>query len=301
MLSGEVLRSLSTGHGKEYCFDFSQIPSDRYESLFTTLQKFAINSVTKLGFNCDTLKNFPDPSKLPHKVAGSIAKKKSNYIKNMVELLYHIVPKSRITEIVIGNLTLFPEQLGRLASSFSRSPVLKSITFYGVTVGDDGIQIFLKTLNPNKIERLVFNDCDLTSGSVDTILAFISRRNVTSGGIQSFDISGNSIPENDLQAVEQALYNKEVSLSPNKAATVGTPRRYSKDLNYNDPYLEEIAKLKEENQMLKNQIKALSEMKVSAELQGSIFVVGTGGPQFVTYLGELEDKLIEIDRNSRFV
>ena len=56
MLSEEALKQLSQkGPDFSYNFDLSTIDANFYEPLFRKLQRFAINNVTSLGFNCSQL------------------------------------------------------------------------------------------------------------------------------------------------------------------------------------------------------------------------------------------------------
>lgn len=305
MLSTEVIRSLAKGEGNTYLFDFSTIPSPHYESLFRTLLDFLKTNGQIIGFNCDELACITDRTNIPDNIKTSIAKKKTNYIKNMVELLSHVIPRSTtITELIISNIVLYPEHIKKLSGSFARSNILRKLTFNKVPLGDQGIQMLVGSLDPNKIESIIIKDCGVTSASTESIIAFINRRISKNDGIKVFDIDEQDMVPSDIRKIKALINNQNEQREATQKPVPSTPPRedFPEDnMDQDDAISREIAALREENSMLRNQIKALSEMKASAELSGSIFVVGTGGPQFVNYLGDIEDKLLEIDRNTRFM
>ena len=307
MLSQEVIRELSTGGEKEYIFDFSLVPSERYEQLFRTLQKFCVSpNVEIIGFNCDAITQHKGDARLPPEIAGSVAKRKKSYVRNIVELLCFCVPKSKyITKICFSNLTFSHEYFTRLCKSFSNSNSLKHFIVKQCSIQDSSVDSLFRLFDPNKIETVILNNCSLSSSVITSAVAFARRKTVPQDeGIKIISLTGNEIPSSELQKVENALHPTQ-----EKPELIRKPVRqeepaveeYENETPEAEGYRLEIESLRNENQMLRNQIKALREMKASAELNGSIFVVGTGSPQFVSYLSEIEEKLLEIDQNTRFM
>ena len=313
MLSHDIIRQLSTGSNNEYIFDFSLIPGDRYEQLFRTLEKFCVTpQVQIIGFNCDALTQYKDPSRMPPDMKTSIAKLKKGYVRNVVELLAFCVPKSKtITEIRFSNLVITHDQFTRLCTAFARSLSFKKLIVQNCSIQDSAIDSLFRTFDPNKVNTIVLDNCNLSSSIITPALAFIRRKTVGENeGIQTISISGNEIPFSEIQRVENALHPTTAIHNAIKAASsaqISSSKQqpHTDEDNAVDSHREEvlyeIESLRNENQMLRNQIKALQEMKASSELNGSIFVVGTGSPQFVSHLSEIEEKLLEIDHNTCFM
>lgn len=310
MLSNEFLRQIARGTNNEYVFDFSIISSENYEPLFRTLQKFCINNVDSLGFSCDAITSYANnPNKMPTDILKSIAKNKKSYIRNMVELLCYCVPKSsKITELVFSNLQIAYEYLARMSGSFARSKSLIRIVFRNCSIDNPGIEAMFRSLDPNKIESITIQNCNLTNQIIPSAIAFAQRKSVQEGGITTINLDGNNLAQSDLLRLNQALSplpKKTVQSIPRPFLDEVAPEEFSDEASFPDSNMNavqaEIAALKSENQMLRNQIKALREMKASSEMNGSIFVVGTGAPQFVSYLGEVEEKLLSIDQNTKFM
>ena len=311
MLSQDVIRQLSSGSDKEYIFDFSLIPSDRYEPLFRTLQKFCVTpNVEIIGFNCDALAQIKDQDRIPPDIKNSIAKHKKSYVRNIVELLYFCVPKSKyITEVRFSNLVIPHDNFTRLCTAFARSLSFKKLSVQSCTIQDSSVDSLFRTFDPNKVNTIILERCGLSSSVITPALAFIRRKTVPdTEGIQTISFFGNEIPNSELQKIENALNpTKMLQDAIRTAASVPQNQKVSETGeeraidSHQEEILFEIESLRNENQMLRNQIKALKEMKASSELNGSIFVVGTGSPQFVSYLSEVEEKLIEIDQNTCFM
>ena len=314
MLSQDIIRSLSTGSDKEYIFDFSLVPSERYEQLFRTLQKFCVTpNVEIIGFNCDAIAQYQDTTRLPIEIKNSIAKHKKSYVRNIVELLYYCIPKSKyITEVRFSNLVIPHDNFTRLCTAFARSLSFKKLIVQNCKIQDSSVDSLFRTFDPNKVDTIVLNQCGLSSSVITPALAFVRRKTVSDReGIQTISFFGNEIPASEIQRVENALHPEKLLSGAIKTAVEAQyPVRKNEVREDNEEkavdaheeeVLYEIESLRSENQMLRNQIKALKEMKASSELNGSIFVVGTGSPQFVSYLSEIEEKLLEIDQNTCFM
>ena len=109
-LSNSQLRKLADGEGPVYRFDLSKISSKLYKPLFRSLQVFAINNIGSIGFSCDELKNAEQKvvvgRPFPVSVLNSIAKRKSSYIRNIVQLISYILPRnSKLHKIYLSNIS----------------------------------------------------------------------------------------------------------------------------------------------------------------------------------------------------
>lgn len=302
MLSEKVLRQISINSGASFNFDFSYISSEYYESLFRTLQRYAIKNIESLGFNCDEQAKYESlvvkGSPLPKKVASSIARTKSNYIRNMVELICYVVPKSsKIQEIKFSNILIPRESLDRLAAAFEKSKTLKVIIFSRVLLENDGLQIFLNHLDPNDLISLSFVKCRLNDDVADSIIQFIMKKKSLFTGLKSFEVSPDEISEFVRQSIAEAIAG---AFRKNQQRQISQPQ--SEFLSDNeDDELESIerqkilSQLKSENRTLKDQIKALKEMINAVKFGESMFVVGQGAPDFVMYLNDIEQRLVNID------
>ncbi|OHT02485.1 hypothetical protein TRFO_30370 [Tritrichomonas foetus] len=305
MISETVLRQISKNVGASFDFDFSSISSELYEPLFRTLQRYALKNVDSIGFNCDEMakyesivvKGYP----IPKKVANSIAKTKTNYIRNMVELLCYVVPKStRIKELRFSNILISPAHFTRLSQAFGKSTSLKSIIFNRVLLENDGLRIFLNGLDPNKIVSLAFIKCRLSDDASDDIINFISQKSVGPNvGLKSFEVSPTEFSDFVCQKIAAAVNGLNGQLQQQ----ISQIPAFESEL-YSDNEADELeslerqrflSQLKAENRSLKDQIKALKEMVNAVKCGESMFVVGQGAPDFVMYLNDVEQRLVYLD------
>ena len=92
MLSAAEVRKLAEGTGDEYFFDFSVINGEFYQQLLVTLQHFGVRNIGHIGFSCDRLASElrSGQGKLSTTVMESIAKKRTHYVVNIIELLCHL-------------------------------------------------------------------------------------------------------------------------------------------------------------------------------------------------------------------
>ncbi|OHT06330.1 hypothetical protein TRFO_25599 [Tritrichomonas foetus] len=218
MISHEEIRAIADGKGSVYHFDLSKISGDYYEPLLKTLQHFAKKNIESLGFNCDEL--FHAEQKLligkpmPVNVLNSIAKTKSHYIRNVVELVCHVIPRSTtLLEITLSNLNIKKDYISRIISAFSHSPSLETINLVKIPLGDESFRVLLKYIDPNQIKNITIMYCGITEVSLKDILDFIYRKdeNVTkNGGIENFVISRAEISQNGQNKIQEALKNKSV-------------------------------------------------------------------------------------------
>lgn len=301
MLSETVLRQISNNSGASFDFDFSYISSDLYESLFRTLQRYAVNNIESLGFNCDEQAKYESlvvkGSPIPKKIANSIARTKTNYIKNMVELICYIVPKSsKIRELNFSNILIPRTSFERLATAFEKSKSIKSINFSRVLLENDGLRIFLNHLDPNNLLTLSFVKCRLNDDVADSIIQFIMKKKSLSAGLKSFEVSPEEFSEFARQRIAEAVAG--AFRSQKKQISQPQSDFYSESEDDEKQSIERqkiLSQLKSENRSLKDQIKALKEMMNAVKLGDSMFVVGQGAPDFVMYLNDVEQRLVNLD------
>jgi hypothetical protein len=302
VLSTDVLRQLSTGSGDNYIFDFSVIHADHYESLFRTLQRFAVQSVNSIGFSCDRLASCQSEDNLPPTVLSSIAHTKTHYIRNMVELLCYVVPKStRLTSLHFSNLRITPDYLERMSVALGKSRVLRALHFSKVELRDDGLSALLLNLNPNTLESIEIVQCHITVAAVNDILKFISRRTKVGIGLRAFEVSPSEIPDADRRRISIAVSGRSSPSSP-VAVRLAAEEEESDETEIDVTGIERrgrIAQLLEENKVLTEQIKALKEMGEAVRVNDSVFVVGRGAPDFVIYLNDIDQRLVTLDSQQR--
>jgi hypothetical protein len=302
LLATDAIRQLSSGSGNAYFFDFSEIHADHYEPLFRTLQRFAIKNVDSIGFSCDRLASCPSDEPLPAVVLSSIARTKTHFMRNMVELLCYVVPKSdRLSSVRLSNLTFRKEHLERMSAAFGRSRALRELHFSRVELQDDGLRAILLGLNPNTLESVEMVKCGITGAAVDDILRFISRRSVTGEGLRAFEVSPSEISDADRRKIAVAVSGRLPLSSPVRVASpvegvdsdegaldvAGIDRRGR------------ISQLQQENKVLAEQIRALREMDEAVRVNDSVFVVGHRAPDFLVYLNTVEQRLVTLDSQQR--
>jgi hypothetical protein len=293
LLTDTDVRQLSTGRDGQFFFDFSEIHADTYEPLFRTLQRFAMKSVDAIGFSCDkfeSLQSAGDP--LPPVVISSIAQTKTHYTRNMVELLCHVVPKSRrLASVQFSNLTIRRDYLERMSVAFGKSNALRALRFSKVDLYDDGLRAVLLGLNPNVLESVEVTKCRITDGAIEDILRFIERRIRIGTGLRAFEVSPSEISAPIRRQIEGAVSGR-TPVDPDSQQL-----RYS-ETESNGGEIERrarIARLREENARLAEQIRALREMQHAVKVTDSIFIVGSGAPDFLLYLQDIEQRMVAID------
>lgn len=213
MLSEEEIRQLANGTGSIYHFDFSKISGDKYKPLLCTLQHFAKKKVESIGFSCDELFKAQQRSlsghQMPIYVLNSIAKTQSHYVRNIIELLCLVLPRSnRLKEIVLSNLNIKKESLSRLIEAMSHSPSLENINLSKMPIGDDVFNLMLQKLDPNQIKCIMATHCGITRNCVDSIISFIGRKDqqiTKNGGISQITLSKTEIPNEDQRRIQEAL------------------------------------------------------------------------------------------------
>ena len=301
MLSETILRQISRNSKASFDFDFSSISSEFYEPLFRTLQRYSLKNIDSIGFNCDEMAKYDSlvvkGSHRPKTITSSIAKTKTNYIRNMVELLCYVIPKStRIKEIRFSNILIQPEHFSRLAQAFAKSTSLKSLSFTRVLLENDGLRIFLSYLDPNKLETLKFVKCRLSDEVADDIVNFISQKKNKLEGLRSFEVSPEEFSDFVIQRITAFVNGAEnqTSFLPPASETEIDPDNEMEELESIERQ-RVLNSLREENRNLKNQIKALKEMVNAVTFGESLFVVGQGAPDFVSYLNDVEQRLVDLD------
>ena len=139
MLADKTIRHISSGEGNDYFFDFSTISGDLYETLFRSLQKYCLKNVEAIGFSCHEISKYINRFKsgydLPPDIRKSIANTKIHYIKNMVELLYYILPRApKITSLTLSTIPMKAEHIQRLSFGLGKPNNLSTLVFRKIKI-----------------------------------------------------------------------------------------------------------------------------------------------------------------------
>ncbi|KAK8882209.1 hypothetical protein M9Y10_044850 [Tritrichomonas musculus] len=333
MLSEEALKQLSQkGPDFSYNFDLSTIDANFYEPLFRKLQRFAINNVTSLGFNCSQLSKYEETRKrdtqytspLPSYIESSIAYKKSHYARNIIELLSFVAPRSNtLQEIRLSYILFRREHIERLATIISSSKSIKSLVLFHIPLGNEKIRALLNGLNPNNIKHITIISCDINGACIEDILRFIRRRMDKENGIQSFEVGSSEFCDADRRRIVAALsncepeeivgaYQKSNQINNNNKSIFTNTNEYNevnKESIENIPEIQDngddvarrnlIQKLEEENQQLEAQIRSLTEMVNAEKIGSTLYAAGPGSKRLISYLNKLEQQLQELDKTPR--
>lgn len=288
MLSDSAIRELANGKGSTYIFDLSDIDTQFYEPLFKTLQHFIPKNVDSIGFTCDRLlearRNTRAGNSIPESITKSIMKNRRHYLQNVVELLsYSILRSTRLKSIKLSNLELQVDQIIRIAQSISKSVSVDSIALSRIPIGDDGLKVFLKTIDSNQIRSLSILFCQLSAKSTTPILSFIRSRTVHGAGISKIDVSAQEFPQNDIVKIQQALKVSGSNSPVKKSGNQSSIQKDSREGRY-EALLRENRQLKEELERLKNSVNTV-------QYNEKVFVIGKGAEQFVRFLNEIGPKL----------
>lgn len=334
MLSDQNIRQLADGTDSNYQFDFSKIQAEFYEPLLRTLQHFAKKKIQCIGFSCDSLAqlertqlisstNPNSQNKLPVLVSNSIAKNKSHYISNIVELLYYVFPRStRIKELTLSNLNIRKGYFVRLINGIAQSKSLEKISFNKIPIGEELLRMILTTLDPNKIQSLTFNYCGITSKSVNDILLFIQKKDSNNkNGISSFQISKAEISEKEQTLIQEALQNPSAfnNLSPisntNKTISSNHSSQQIPANQANSPFstplispihtkytqaqieseMAQIRAYESENAQLRKELMDLRNSLHAVQFNENVFIVGKGAEEFVNYISGIEPRIKELE------
>lgn len=313
MLTDDVVRQLANGEGSVYHFDLSKISSEFYEPLLKTLQYFAIKKVDSLGFTCDELAHAQQRAvtgkQMPIAVLNSIAKTKSSYMRNVVELLCHVLPRStRLVEITLSNLTIRKDHWLRVVSALARSTTLESINLSKCRIGVEGTKVLLKELDPNQIRALTITYCGVSEENLPDILDFIGRKDPNiahEGGIQLLKVSRAEISDEGQKRIRAALGQPETPIkklspqkgSPRKASPHRSPVRRASPVREAAPMTKEkreIAELKaleKENRELKEELARIRKEIDAVEYNENVYIVGKGAEEFVAFISNIEQRI----------
>jgi hypothetical protein len=296
LLTDADIRRLAAGADQQYFFDFSEISAESFEPLFRTLKVFARKSAEAIGFSCDRLAS-GDP--LPAFVGSSIAQKKADYLNRMVELLCSVIPKSqRLASVQFSNLAISPEQLARLSNAFGKSKGLRMVRFANVELKDDGLRAVLADLNPNTLESVEITDCGITTFATPDILKFIGRRLKIGTGLKAFVVSTSEISALDRQRIAAALSGVQVRPPADPDSSDGDSD--SDELNsMGVDQTDIITHLKDENDLLVEQIQVLRQLVQGARDADALFIVGPRAPDFQLYMNDVERRLAALDPGHR--
>lgn len=263
MLSEQEIRALSGGTGNTFLFDLSVISSDQYESLFRTLEHFAKKQIAKLGFSCDELFRAEQKAlggrPIPLHILNSIAKTRSNYTRNIVELLSFILPRStRLLEVKLSYLSIRKEHLIRLINAFGQSTTLENISFSKVLLGDALLDLLLQTLDPNQIKSITIQYCGITRKSMPKIIEFIQRKDPklsTNGGLVNFTISQTEITAEDQRTINEAIKNSSEnneSIIQNNSSLFNMVRKDGKLVRNENDNIDVVIKVKNSDGIQQN-------------------------------------------------
>ncbi|KAK8881501.1 hypothetical protein M9Y10_004237 [Tritrichomonas musculus] len=343
MLSPEVVRQLGDGTGADYQFDFSKIPAEFYEPILRTLQHFAQKQIQSIGFNCDSMAKAEQMTlvssssvastnkKLPVIIANSIAKNKSHYISNIIELLCYVLPRStRIKELTLSNMNIRRDYMQKLITALSKSKSLETINLVKIPIGNELMHLMMTTLDPNIIKSIKINYCGITSSSTSDIIQFIQKKQINNlNGIQYFEITKTEIPEEDQILIQNALQqssqqNNYINFNiPSPNINSGSPKsqtlKNDNNLNSGSQRLSpisvlspinsnyassqkflkekknnEIAQIKayeNENAQLRKELAELRSSLNAVKYNDNVFIVGKGAEEFVNYISDIEAKI----------
>jgi len=266
-----TLKQVTSSFGKSFNIDFSVIPSSVYRELFFGLLKYGITEIEDFCFNCDTYYNkgsFSTPT-------NTIFRKNRKFVENIIQLLKTILPKSRvIKKIVFSNIDILPNQLEEIAVAMASSQSVDNVGFSHISIGDTVLHSILSVLNPNMIKVISFTECGISQSSLDAILGFLKRKN-PSANIEVL-INDSAFPE----SAKRRIYESTIP-------EINIP--------IEEELPEELIRLRKENTDLKEKIKTLKELKGSVSVNQSLFVVGKKANEFVSYLEDVERKMIRIN------
>lgn len=275
MLSAPEIRKLAGGSGDEYLFDFSVIDSETYQPLLIALQHFAPKNIVDLGFSCDQMAEELITGEFSETVMQSAAKNRTNYVRNMIELLSHILKKSTVLEsLELSNIELKKDQLSKLCDAIEKCTRLKKITINRVLIGDDGLMCILNSLNPSTIKRIRVTECGLTKNSTQVILDFIKSKKENEG-IKEFEVAPGDLPKADIDAIAKQLGSKKIKIK--------TPQKKS------------LEQLQKENEELKEELERLKSQVSAVKYNDRVYVIGKGASQFVRFLGSVESRIRDLE------
>lgn len=302
MLTDDVVRQLANGDGAVYHFDFSKIASEFYEPLLRTLQHFAIRKIDSLGFTCDELsraeQRVATGRQVPIAVLNSIAKTKSHFMRNVVELICFVLPRStRILELTLSNLTVRKDYWERIVNAMSHSTSLESVNLSKVRVGVEGIRLMMKELDPNHIRSISISYCGASEENLNDILAFIKRKDpgfAKNGGIQVFQISKAEISEEQQRKIQEALGNKEPSPIKKVPFRPLSPKNIKRPSEEKE--LAEITALERENEELRAELARIRAEINAVEYNEDVYIVGKDAEELVKFIAGMEDKIKELEQ-----
>ena len=277
MISAAELRKLAQGSGDEYLFDFSIINAQVYQSLFMTLQHFGVRNIASLGFSCDRLaEETRRGAKLSTVVIDSIAKHRTHYVQNIVELLSHLLRKSvSLDTVILSNIDLKTEMLSRLCNSFPKCGQLKKVTFNHIMFGDEGLRVVLAGLASSNVTSVTIKNCGLSHASIDAIKTFISG----SRSLREFIVSPREFPPGDLDEIDAAL-----SKCSSPILEAQTYKRKT------------VEELRRENAELKAELARLRNSVCAVKYNDRVFVIGKDADKFVQFMGEVGDRISQLEQ-----
>jgi regulator of replication initiation timing len=277
-LSDEEVRALAEGSDTTFTFDFSAIDSSLYEPLLKTLQHFALRRITDIGFSCDRLAREEENSKMGIDVSktyrSSIANNRKHYVRNITELLYHVLTRSKILKsLTLSNIRFTYHQVLRLAEAFARNTCLQRVTFSNVPFGNEGLFRILDGLDVNIIRSVSMKGCGLGNDSVPKILSFIEGKS-DPRGLQEFVVSREEISDANIARIAERISLPSFEIDDDRKS---------------------IRALVRENEELKKELKRLRRLAKIVQVDEDVFVVGKRAEQFVEFLQGVEGRLKDLE------
>lgn len=312
MLSNQTLREIAEGTGNQYNYDFSMISGDLYESLFRSLQKFSINHIESIGFSCSFLTHYSpqrSPKQISPKVKKSIANTKIHYIKNMVELLYFVMPRSKVLhEITLTNLPMKYAHIERFASSFAKPNFIDTLNFNTIKLFDEGAAIILSYLTESHVVNISFQNCYITDSILNIIISLIQSKKKTDYPIQNFDAP--ELSSFSQQQIRNAIKDYQVQNDLSNFSSGSDFQEIQEEISpiYQDPssskqdsIYQQIEELKKENNELREQIQLFKDLTKQVQITDNIYAIGEKASDFADHLKDLTKRLSTIDNNMHFV
>ena len=296
MLSEEELRKLANGEGGAYHFDLSNIQGDYYERLLKSLQTYALKKIDSLGFTCDELARTKGWTQTPIAVLNSIACVKFHFMRNIVALLCHVLPRTQsLKELTLSNVSFKKEHWERLVAAISRSTTLERLNISHVPIGVDGLRLLVQEMDPNQIRSVSIAHCRITEDNVNDIIAFIYRKDdmiAKSGGIEEFDVSASEISESGKKKIADALHQVTAWKQMIKDAFEKEQER--KMLEQSER--KELKELEADHKVLMEEFTTLKEKVNAVQYSDTVFVIGNGALEFVKFIRSLEDKITKFEK-----
>ena len=192
---------------EEHCnFDFSKLPSSKYEPFFNTLPNFLYKKVQSITFTNEFLYlNNKNDINSEIIVNESIFKNRNKFIPFLIKILIAVIPKTlKLTKIEFNFFEIPSKMLQQLFNVISQSKTLKSLKFFNIKMKEDYFKDLINKISPYQYEEIIFNNCSLSSLSFSSIISFLCRKpkkNDDKRKIKIFDVTESSITKQQLKII----------------------------------------------------------------------------------------------------